>query len=206
MMIRRVAAIAYSASWVAGLLVFSASTNVRSTGAELIAGYQGGLGTLQFVLTEGVASVCLALVAWAFGGVVRATGLVAAGLAFVQCALGIYLTVSLVPAGDAESAETVFAAINRVDGVKMFVLAAMAIGGFVFGRRTGRLPAWLGYVALALAVAIVASGIGYLLLIDSFAMAAYVSLPLLLVWVTGAGLALRSSAPAPVSARAAVPV
>jgi len=201
-MVRRVFAVAYSVSWIAGLLVFSASTTVRSSGAQLIAGYQGGLGTLQFVLTEGVASVCLAVVAWAFGGLVRVAGLVAAGLAFAQCGLGIYLTASLVPAGDGESAETVFAAINRVDGVKMFVLAAMAVGGFVFGRRTGRLPAWLGYVALALAVAIVVSGIGYLLLIDSFATAAYVSLPLLLLWVTGAGLSLRSSSPA----RVAVPV
>jgi hypothetical protein len=39
-------------------------------------------------------------------------------------------------------------------------------------------------------VAIVVSGVGYLLLIDSLALAAWASLPLLLVWVTGSGIAL----------------
>jgi hypothetical protein len=198
------AAVGYSAAWIAGLMIFSASTDVRSTGAQIVAGYHGhtGLGTAQFVLTEGVASLCLAVVAWAVGDrVVRATGLTAAGLAFVQCGLGIYLTVSLVPAGRADAAETVLAAINRVDGVKMFVLAAMALGGFAFGRRTGRLPAWLGPVAIALAAAIIVSGVGYALLIGPLATAAYASLPLLLLWVTGAGLLLR---PAP--ARPARPV
>jgi len=48
----------------------------------------------------------------------------------------------------------------------------------------------LTYVALGLAVAIVASGIGYLFLLNTLALAAWVSLPLLLVFVTGAGVAL----------------
>jgi len=195
-----VAAIGFVVSWVVGLSVFSASTDVQSTGAQIVAGYHGhtGLATAQFLLTEGAASVCLALVAWAVGRagsrVVLATGLAAAGIALVQCALGVYLTGSVAPASDASTAETVLGAINRLDGVKMLLLAAMAVGGYAFGRRTNLLPKWLGYVAIALAIALVASGIGYALLVSSLALAAWVSLPLLLVWVAGAGLSLRRPA------------
>jgi len=56
--------------------------------------------------------------------------------------------------------------------------------------RNAVLPRWLGVVATLLAVVILGSGIGYLLLIPALAALAYVSGPLLLVWVTGVGLRL----------------
>jgi hypothetical protein len=52
------------------------------------------------------------------------------------------------------------------------------------------LPRWLGYTAALLTVALIASGAGYLLLNATLALAVFVSGPLLLVWVTGAGVAL----------------
>ena len=60
-----VAGIAFTVSWVAGLLVFSSSTDIHLTGAEVVAGYAGheGLATTQFLLTEGTASLALAVVA-----------------------------------------------------------------------------------------------------------------------------------------------
>jgi hypothetical protein len=167
----------------------------------VVAGYAGHevAGIAQFVLTEGVAAVCLAVVALAVGRAGRhsglgrltaVTGLVAAALSLAQGVLGAYLVGWLAPAGRSDAAGTVFETINRVDGVKLFVLAVMAAAGVGLARRAGVLPRWLGYVGLALAVAMVASGVGYLLLIGAAAQAAYVSLPLLLIWVTGAGLAL----------------
>jgi uncharacterized YccA/Bax inhibitor family protein len=91
----------------------------------------------------------------------------------------------------AHEAITVNDVINRLDGVKMLMLAGLAIAGFslVQRGRTG-LPRWLAAVALALAAALAVSSIGYLLLLDGPALAAWVSLPLLLVWVCGTGFAL----------------
>lgn len=117
-------------------------------------------------------------------------GAAAAAIALVQCALGLYLTISVVPAGHAGTAAAVTEALNRLDGVKMLVLAAMAAAGTVMARRTGLLPGWLQWTGVALAAAITASGVGYALLNPALALAAWLSLPLLLAWVTGAGIVL----------------
>lgn len=84
--------------------------------------------------------------------------------------------------------------MNRLDGVKMFLLAALALSARTLFRR-GELPVWLGRTGFALAAAIAASGIGYLLLNPTMALFAWASLPLLLVWITGSAVALgRASA------------
>ncbi len=58
-------------------------------------------------------------------------------------------------------------------------------------RRFGLLPRRLPWTGVALLVTIIASGIEYLLLDRTLALAAWVvSLSLLLVWVTGAGVSL----------------
>ena len=111
-------------------------------------------------------------------------------MSLIQCALGLWLAGWVVPAGDAGRAGTLFAAINRLDGVKMLALAAMAAGGAALVRRTHLLPGWLGYLGALLAAALVVSGIGYLLLSSALAPAAFVSGPLLLVWVTAAGISV----------------
>lgn len=199
-----VAGLAYTASWLAGLAVAPSSTSVRSAGAQVVAGYAGheGAAAAQFLLTEGTASLALAVVAIALGRaglragagrlarLARGTGTAAAAVALVQCALGLYLTLSVVPAGHASAAAAVTEAVNRLDGVKMFLLAGMAVAGTVMARRTGLLPRWLQWSGVALAIAITVSGIGYALLDNTFALAAWLSLPLLLAWVTGAGIAL----------------
>jgi hypothetical protein len=196
-----VAGIAYSVSWIAGLSIASASTDVSSSGAQIVAGLAGheGAATTQYVLTEGAPALLLAMVVVALARaahqagsrvgarVVAVSGLVAATISLVQCGLGAYLVTSLVPAADAHGAGVVTEAVNRLDGVKMLFLAALAVAGVQVGRV---LPRWLTYTGVALAIALVASAAGYLFLIGSLTRAAYVSLPLLLIWVTGAGVAL----------------
>jgi hypothetical protein len=203
-----VAGLAYTASWLAGLTVAPSSTNVRSAGAQVVAGYAGheGAAATQFVLTEGTASLALAVVAIAVGRAgLRAgagwaarltvgAGATAAAIALVQCVLGLSLTISAVPAGHAGTAAALSEALNRLDGVKMLVLATMAAAGTILARRTGLLPRWLQGTGVALTAAITASGIGYALLNATFAQAAWVSLPLLLAWVTGAGITVGRAA------------
>ncbi|MGZ4558705.1 MAG: hypothetical protein ACXVXF_08555, partial [Mycobacteriaceae bacterium] len=142
--------------------------------------------------------VVLALVVLALGGVaagrlrrtVLVTGLAAAVVSLVQCVLGLYLTGSLVLDRNADSAVTVFETINRLDGARILLLATgLAVAGFVLIRHVG-LPRWLASVALALAAAIAVSGVGYLFLPGGPAVAAWISLPLLVVWVTGVGVTL----------------
>jgi len=199
-----VAGLAYTASWLAGLAIAPSSTSVRSTGAAVVAGYSGheGAAVVQFVLTEGIASLALAVVVICLGRAgLRAgggaaarlmvgAGAAAAAVGLVQCVLGVYLTVSVVPADHASTAAAVSDALNRLDGVKMFLLAVMAVAGTALARQTGLLPRWLRWTGVALAIAITASGIGYALLNNTFALAAWLSLPLLLAWVTGTGIVL----------------
>jgi hypothetical protein len=52
------------------------------------------------------------------------------------------------------------------------------------------LPRWLRYTGIALAVAITASGISYLLPLSGLAWLAYIAGVLLLVFITGTGIAL----------------
>ena len=204
-----VAGIAYTAAWLAGLTVAAAGTDVSSSGAEVVAALTGheAAAALQYLLTEVVAAAALAVTvagvarsaaaraaargdtaAGRAAGALRTAAFVAAGLSAVQGVLGLVVALVAVPDADAGTAGALTEAVNRTDGVKMFVLAAMALLGLRAGRGGG-LPRWLAPVAAALAVTVAASGVGYLLLVPSFALAAYASLPLLLVWVTGAGVA-----------------
>ena len=201
----RLAGVCYVFAWVAGLLIFSASTHVRSSGAELMSINRGHEFTAatQYVLTEGAAAIALAVVVYAFARTthaarerrleraVLASGLGAVLVSIVLCALGLYLAGRLIPERRAHAAITVNDVINRLDGGKMLMLAGLAIAGFslVQRRRTG-LPRWLAAVAHALATTLTISSIGYLLLLDGPALAAWVSLPLLLLWVCGTGFAL----------------
>src|SRR5262249_23475021 len=157
---------------------------------------------LQYLLVEGAAAVALAGVVLALGRAARRHGTVALGrvvvifglgaaaLSLLQCALGLLLAGRLVPSGDADQAGAVFTLISRLDGVKMVMLASLAVAGAAMALREGVLPRWLGYVAIALALALLVSGAGYLLLNSTLSLAAAVSLALLLAWVTGSGISL----------------
>jgi hypothetical protein len=202
----RLAGVCYVFAWVTGLLIFSASTHMRSSGAELRSVYRGHEFTAgtQYVLTEGAAAIALAVVVYALARsahaareqrlerAVLASGLGAVLVSLVQCGLGLDLAERLIPERRAHAAITVNDVINRLDGVKMFMLAGLAIASFSLVQR-GRigLPRWIATVALALAATLAVSGVGYILLLDGPALAAWVSLPLLLVWVCGTGFALE---------------
>lgn len=150
---------------------------------------------------HGVAAVTLAIVLVALARAGRAAGtarpatvaavagLAAAGVSLIQWVLDLTLADAIAPSGDAGRAGTALEAINRLDGIKMLLLATLAIAGLELARH-GVLWTWLGIVGVLLAVAIIASGIGYLFLVPQLATLALVSGPLLLIWVTGVGLRL----------------
>jgi hypothetical protein len=186
-----VAGIAYTTAWVIGLAVWPSNLDVAASNVKVVATYSAhqGAAMTQYLLIEGLAAIALAVVVFAL-----VAGLTAVAISLAQCVLGLMLAGSVAPDGKTVQAGRLFDLINRMDGVKMFALAAMAVAGVGLVRRAV-LPRWLGYTAAFLAVALIASGAGYLLLNTTFAQAVFVSGPLLLVWVTGAGVALARTSP-----------
>jgi hypothetical protein len=195
------AAIGYSLSWAVGLSVFSSSTDVHSSGAQVLRSYTGHQAAvaLQYVLTEGLPAIFLAVITWALAQamtnaaatsqrLVAAGGLAAATVSLIQLALGLWLTIDLVSDGTASTAASVYTSINRLDGIKMLSIAMLALVVARADRRHELLPTWLAHVTVALIITITLSAIGYLALDDTFAMAAWVSLPCLLVFMTGTGI------------------
>lgn len=198
------AGIAFVVAWVTGLAVWPSNLDVAASGAKVVSAYTDhqGAAVTQYLLVEGLAAIALAVVVIALGRaaarrgagrlgrVVVLAGIGAVTVSLVECALGLVLAAAAVPDGETGRAGTLFDLINRMDGAKMLALAAMALAGVALARRGGPLPRWLGYVAAPLAAAMIASGVGYLLRSNTLTQAAAVSLPLLLIWVVGTGVAV----------------
>jgi hypothetical protein len=191
-----VTGIAYTLSWIAGLSIAVPSPKLNASGPEITAALagQGGAVAAQFVLTEGLPAIGLAIIsvtlarAARHAGAVTAArftavaGLTAAVISLLQFALGMVLATTAAPG----TAHLLYTSISRLDGAKMLALAILAVAGLA----TGLLPRWLRYTAVALAIAIVASGLAYLMLLPGLASLAYVSGPLLLLFITGTGITL----------------
>jgi hypothetical protein len=86
-------------------------------------------------------------------------------------------------------AHLLYDGVNRLDGVKMLALAILGLAG----ATSGMLPRWLRYTGIALAIAIAASGVAYLLLLQGLAVLAVPAGVLLLVFITGTGITLGAS-------------
>jgi hypothetical protein len=198
-----VAGIAFTTAWVVGLAVLPSNLDVAASNAKVLGTYRAheGAAMTQYMLVEGLAGIALAVIVIALGRAARrrgagrlglatlVAGLTAVALSLVECVLGLLLAGSVAPDGEAGRAGRLFDLINRLDGVKMVALAAIAVAAVGLVRQSV-LPRWLGYLGALLAVALIASGTGLLLLNTALAQAVFISGPLLLVLVTGAGIAL----------------
>ncbi len=199
--------VAFSVSWIAALTVGPGNLAATADGGEVVSAYTGHLaaGAVQYVLSEGLPAAGLAVVGLALAAAARRAGrlrasrtaavtsLAAALVSLTQCLLGLLMVLGTVPDGSAGSAHLLFETVNRMDGVKMFALAVLAMSGAVLAG-SGVAARWLRYPAYALAATIAASGVGYLLLLNGLTPLAYLSLPLLLLWVTGSGITLSRRA------------
>jgi hypothetical protein len=201
-----VAGIGYAVAWIVSLSVGAPNPSVNATGSQVTAAFAGHLGSAlaQFALSEGVAAMALAAVvisvarAARFGCQDRAGlaaagfGLAAAAVCLVQLALGSWLFSALVPDRRTATAGSVYHAITRMDGAKMFLLAAMALAISQVALHSPILPRWLMPLGVALAATLAISGLGYLLLAPGLAAAVYVSGTLLVIFVCATGITLRS--------------
>ena len=184
--------IGYTLSWIAGLTVPAPSPKFSASGAQVVSAVAGHAPALavQYALTEGLPAAGIAVIAIALARLtgsrlVMAAGVTAAVISVLQFCLGMWLTATSSPV----TAHVLFQMVNRMDGVKMLVLAVL--GAAVAAAPA--LPRWLRWTGAALAVAIAASGVVYLLLLQGLMLLAGPALVLLLIFITGAGIWLGGS-------------
>jgi hypothetical protein len=207
-----VAGVGYSLVWIISLSVGAPNPSVAARGGQVVAAFAGHAGPAMamFVLAEGVAAVALAVVVIAAAQAARAAarpgprraglagagfGIAAAVVSWAELAVGAWLVYGPVAGRRAAGAETAYQILTRLDGAKMFLLAAMAVALSVVALTSPVLPRWLAPLGFALAAALVVSGLGYVLLAPGPATAVYESGILLLAFVTSTGVTLNQQRP-----------
>lgn len=202
-----VAGIGYTVAWLLSVVVGEPMPSVAASGGQVVAAFAGHdwQVIVNLVLSEGVAAVALAVVvlmtaraAYRAGarraGLAAAVfGVTAAAVSWTELGMAAWLQLGPVDSGHAATAGTLWSALQRTDGGKMFVLALMAVALAALSLASAALPRWLAPLALLLAAGVVISGLGYVLLANALSDAVLVSAPLLLVVVTATGMTLRTS-------------
>ncbi|MFD7409863.1 hypothetical protein ACFV7R_46485 [Streptomyces sp. NPDC059866] len=199
----RAAGYTHAAAWVLGLAAaWGATPEVGDTHAQIATAYADRpiQAIAQALLVHGVAAAGLVAVGSGLLGWARRTGSAAARFAgWAGTAAGALASVQLVleliavPGADPASPGStgaLFEAVQRVDGIKMFALAALAAAACAASRHRTLLRRWEAVIGWALAATITASGTGYLFLSTALTPMAFISLPLLLIWIAALGAAL----------------
>jgi len=194
-----VAGIAYTLSWIAGLAVTAPSPEFTASGAGIVAALagHGAAVAAQFALTEGLPAAGLAIVSIALARAARRSAatvaawaaLIAGAMAALISMLQFTLGAALAGTASPGTAHLLYDLVNRLDGVKMLTLAILGLAA----AASGVLPRWLRYTGITLAVAITASGIAYLLLLQGLTVLAAPALVLLLLFITGTGITVGAT-------------
>jgi len=197
-----VAGICYTVAWVVSFAPGAPMPSVAASGGQIVAAYSGHNWPtiVNLVLSEGIAAVALVAVVLLVGSAARRAGLAvavfgvtAAAVSLAELVMAAWLQYGPVASRQDATSGTLWSAVQRIDGAKLFVLAAMAVALAVLSLTSTVLPRWLALLAYPLAVSLVLSGLGYVLLAAGLSDAVYVAGVLLLVVVTAAGLTLRTS-------------
>jgi hypothetical protein len=195
----------YVAAWAAGLACWPANLALNATNNQVAAAYRAhpAGAASQYVLSEGLAGLLLgivlaaALISGHDRGPARrllptAAAAGAVAISLLQAVIGMFL-IAAATHHDIARAGDLSNLVNRLDGVKMLGLAAVA--AYLSARRTGdrRPPGWLRAIAAMAAATLAISGLDYLLLATSLAWTVYISGPLLLAWIAATGIWLTRS-------------
>src|ERR1700733_2979520 len=211
------AGVGYAVAWIASKLTGAPNPSIAAPRTQLVASFAGHGGSMlaMFVLAEGVGSIALILVVVFVARAARQPGIrhsarLAAmtaagfGIASVICSLtelglDAWLCGTLLPQRRTATFGTVFHALERLDGAKMFLLAAMAVAMSAVAISGAILPRWLAPDGFLLGAGLVVSGLGWVLLSSGLSNSVYVSGVLLVVFVTATGvtLGIRTSGTAP---------
>jgi hypothetical protein len=194
------AGISYGIAWAGGLAAWPSNPTIDATKREVVSLYAAhqNEATAQYLVVEGIAGVLLGTVLfyciWRLRGCERTwtsraavAGGVAVAASLLQCLLGLLL-VSAASKGYLGRSGDIYQLINRLDGVKQLLLGACVVMLGILLRTTSNYPRWLGRAAVITGIALIPSGLAYLLLWNALAGTTFVSLPLLILWVAGTGI------------------
>ena len=207
----------YAVAWIVSQLTGAPNPSIAAPGTQLVASFSGHAGSMlaMFVLAEGVASIALIFVVVFVARAARQPGtrkaarraaMTAAGfgiasavMSLTELGIGVWLFGTVLPQRRTATFGTAYHAVERLDGAKMIVLAAMAVALSVVAISAPILPQWLAPIGFLLGAGLVISGLGWLLLSPGLGNSVYVSGVLLVVFVaaTGVTLGLRAARPAP---------
>jgi hypothetical protein len=192
--------IGYGVVWVAGLVAWPSNLAVDASKSEIVSLYAAHMSqaAAQYLLVEGLAGVLLGIVLFsclhhvgrrgrAWTSLAEVVGGIVVTVSLLQCLLGLFLVSSSSKGYLALSAD-IYQLINRLDGVKQLLLGACVVLLGILLRRASNYPRWLGRTTVFVGVALAPSGLANLLLWSVLASAAFVSLPLLIVWIAGNGV------------------
>jgi len=197
------AGVAYLTAWAAGLAVWPVNLALNARATQVAASYRAhpAEAVAQYLLTEGLAGILLGVVLACVllpqlrGRMTDRTagaavlGAIAVATSLAQCVIGLLLTAAATSHDTARCGD-LSALVNRLDGVKMIAIAGAA-AMIAAARTPGPLvPGWLRVLTVPLALALIASGYAYLTLTNPLAWTAFISGLLLLLWVTGTGIAI----------------
>ncbi|PPF80194.1 hypothetical protein C5E07_18225 [Pseudoclavibacter sp. RFBJ3] len=193
----------YVSAWISGLLVGAPDITPADSSAAVAEAYATSPSVLvNAALVHGLAAVALYGMSTLLGSqrlrrATRGAGLATLVLSLIQLAGEALLTFGLASDGSSPllglDSGQVWATIQVVDGIKMLALAALVL---VVLLGQARRPVWATLVSGATILALLASAAGFLTLSAPLMTAAYVALPLLLIWAVVA--ALRFGTPAAV--------
>jgi len=198
------AGVCYLAAWAAGLAAWPANLALNATNSQVAAAYRAhpAGAASQYLLAEGLAGLLLGIVLAAAvifnhdRGPARrwlpaAAAAGAVAISLLQAVIGMFL-ITAATHHDIARAGVLSNLVNRLDGMKMLALAAVA--AYLSARRTGnrRPPNWLRATAALAAAALAVSGLDYLLLANSLAWTVYISGPLLLAWIAATGISMAA--------------
>lgn len=201
------AAILYSVVWITGLFVPVPALTLHSSHLETWDMYaENTTALIQALLVHGLAAVFLAIVAVAAARAVArrpirssatksrwivGSGLAAAALSIIQFVIEVSLVTGTLGVSKT-NAHDYWMVLNRLDGIKMFALAALVAAFAMVDYQSLSdmpfLPTWLRVVTIATAIALILSGLGYTFMNGPLMLAAWASLPLLLLSVTATGI------------------
>lgn len=198
----------YVSAWVSGLLVGAPDVTPSDTSAAIAEAYATSPSVLvNAALVHGLAAVALYGMSTLLGSermrrATRGAGLATLVLSLIQLAGEALLTFGLASDGSAAllglDSGQVWATVQFVDGLKMLALAALVL---IVLLGQARRPIWATLVSGATILALVVSAAGFLALSAPLMLAAYVALPLLLLWAVVAALRFGTPSAAPETAQ-----
>jgi hypothetical protein len=187
----------YVIVWAIGLLIPTGTLSPSMSNAEIqqVLLVHQLARLIQVYLIDGIAGISILLFAGmaaslfqfteekSLARVVLGAGVAAGAISLVQA--GVQQT--LVNSALLASAETPFrmllVLVNQIDTFKLLALALLSVSISILGLRTHRIPVWINWLGILLAIALLLGGFSFAFPNSILTSILFASLPLLLVWV-----------------------